>query len=278
MLTTMEHITVDQFQSLLAHVISPLERDGIKEHIDNCQECWQNWQKWRWDVAIEKPGLIELQQFLGAKFTKYHDSSWALAREWYARRRSQEQDIADFYQRTSHYLYNLTVFYESGDRRDFKRYFQSLYNIGLRTVIDYGCGVGNDSLDLVDIGFTVTSIDYDSPSLDFFRWRLGKRGISQEQCQVLYVEKIRSGTVDVPTAELFWAVDVLEHMLDPLEVFKYVTDATKAVCFFIDSDSQAGGRHPFHFEFPRSTFNEQLSLMGFVSSECFDDEVSTWMR
>lgn len=228
---------------------------------------------------MQTRGMEELKEYLGDSFTLYYDSSWALAHEWNEASRSTRENVELFYQQTSNYLYNLVVFYESGDRKDFKPFFKQLAtNQQYRVVIDYGCGVGNDSLDLVAAGFQVIAIDFDSPSLDFLRWRLGKRGIPKEQCEVISIERLEESLQKCQEADVFWGVDVLEHMYDPFEIFHLFSDNIKAVAFYIDSDDQAGGRHPFHFTFPKNEFVERLRLMKLKETVEYDPTISVWVK
>jgi len=276
---TKNHVDLEQMQLMLKHSVAPQIRVGAKNHINTCQHCWNLWNKVRWDRAMSSKGIQELQEYLGESFVTYFDSSLALANEWNLERRLIKEDVESFYQKTNNYLYNLTVFYESGDRTNFKSLIQKLAeNKDLTTIMDYGCGVGNDTLDLVEAGFRVLSIDFDSPTLDFLRWRLGKRGIPKEQCQVIPLEKINSHKEDCFQADMFWAVDVLEHMFDPFEVFEYISDDIRFFSYFVDSDDKANGRHPFHFDFPTAQFNERLRMRKLKLCKDYDPQISVWMR
>ena len=42
-----------------------------------------------------------------------------------------------------------------------------------RAVLDYGCGIGADGLLLLEAGYRVEFADFDNPSIEYLRWRLG---------------------------------------------------------------------------------------------------------
>jgi len=274
-----KHIDDSSMIAILNHTISDDTRQQAKSHINECRECWALWNRLRWDYAGTSKGVLELKEYLGDSFSQYYDSSWALAKEWNVHKRTSKIEVESFYQGTNNYLYNLILFYESGDRKDFKPLFRKIVEGNLAsTVIDYGCGVGNDTLDMISAGLKVISIDFESPSLDFLRWRLKKRGISSEQCIVVPVEEIAANKEVCASADMFWGVDVLEHMFDPYEVLKITAQDIKIFAYYVDSDDKAGGRHPFHFKFAATAFNERLRLMGLHEDKDLDATISIWSR
>lgn len=221
------------------------DQQQLKYFIDNYSDCWRIWNKVRWDAAMNSEGVKELKEYLGDKFIPYYDSSWELAKEWTSRKRSTKADIENFYRNTKNYIYNSIIFYYSNDRIDLSSYWLDLkkaYNI--RTVIDYGCGVGNDGLNMMDTGSKVIFADFDSPSFDFLKWRLKERNYISDLYQTIMVEELPRVK---PRADMLWAVDVLEHMKDPFEIFNCIENV-RMIVFFTDCDDKAGGRHPFHFK------------------------------
>lgn len=236
---------------------TPEEQTQLKYCIDNFSDCWKIWNKVRWDAAMDSEGVQELKEYLGDQFIPYYDSSWGLAEEWYSEKRDTKESVEQFYKNTKQYIYNSLIFYNSGDRDDFHKFFTDLkkkYNI--ISVIDYGCGVGNDGLKMLEEGVKVVFSDFGSPTLDFLKWRLVHRGYSQENYKVVEVDNTVSEKI---SAEMFWSIDVIEHMLDPLEIFKFISNETRLAVYYTDSDEKDGGRHPFHFK-----INENLLANEFI--------------
>lgn len=230
---------------------------SFKEHLDNCRSCWDVWNKVRWDAAMDSKGMRELQKYLGSNFKPYFDSSWAIAEDWLEAQPKNEREIANFYKNTPHYLYNLIVWYESRDRIDFKGDFQTMKNVfNLNSVIDYGCGVGNDGLHLIDRGWKVFFIDHNCPSAHFLRWRLEERKLS---APIFDVERIE----ELPAADMLLAVDVLEHMSDPTWVVRRLHNDTKLFVHRSKFSLTSGGRHPCHLPFDEYNLQHELKHLGF---------------
>lgn len=240
-----------------------LEDRNVKKLIDSDKRIWNIWNKVRWTKALSSRGVDELKRYFGKEFVEMFDSSWALADEWYSTARDSKANVEKFYTSTKNYIYNSVVFYESGDRKDLRAIMKEIVTkYKIRSVMDYGCSVGNDGLNFIEMfGIHVTFVDFDSPSLDFLDWRLKDRNISSKMYDILPI-----GTSQKPSAELLWAVDVIEHMLNPFELLDHIGEYTKVVAFFVDDDDDAGGRHPFHFKVNYSQLDLKLKELGFNMS------------
>lgn len=245
-----------------------------KGHMDNCEKCWQTWNEVRWDRASNTSGFLELQEYLGDKFVNYFDSSWALANEWLKIKPKSDEEIANFYKKTKHYLYNLLIWYESGDRIDFRNDFKTLREkYGVNSVLDYGCGVGNDGLYLLENGFEVVFVDYNCPSTDFLKWRLKKRKL---KATVIDVETIEKSQKLLPDTDVFWAIDVLEHMVHPTWVIDRLSDDVKLFVHRSKFFNTAGGRHPHHLPYDENIFKKALEKKSF--SHVPWKNLSVWKR
>lgn len=269
-----EHFTAEMLDHFLKtqHQRTPEEISHYRQHLAECRECWQIWNRVRWDAARGGRSYEELKAYLGDKFEEYFDSSWALANDWNERQPSTPQEVSDFYKETPHYLYNLVIWHDSGDRLDFTPDFEKLRDqFGIKSMIDYGCGVGNDGLPLLEKGFTVTFIDFDNPSTRFLRWRLAQRGYPDT---FLNVEELTA----FPPADMFLAMDVLEHMVNPLSVIDMLHPSTKLFVHQTTFGAKDGGRHPFHFDFNEQTLNSYLEAAGFHEVKWPNTEISVWAR
>jgi len=255
--------TYEQLEWYLRHKhdLPAGEREKYKYLIDNFKECWEIWNRVRWDAAMKSRGVLELKKYLGNDFIPYFDSSWALANEWNNKKRTSKKLVEDFYQHTPHYMYNSTVFFESGDRINFHDHLLKLideYNI--TSAVDYGCGVGNDGLMMVEKGIKVSFVDFLSPTLEFLKWRLQDRSIKPDLYSVHELRQEKPGVID---ADMFWSIDVIEHMLDQTEIFKYIPTSTKLAVYYTDDDEEAGTRHPFHFKINHKLLSKMFSDLGF---------------
>lgn len=257
------------------HSYSYSEVAIVKDHLDNCRQCWDIWNRVRWDNAIEKQGVQELKEYLGEEYVEYFDSSWALAEEWKSKKRDTEEEVEAFYKETKGYVYNSTIFHESGDRENLVYDLEEIVKEHqVTSVLDYGSGVGNDSLVFLEKGITTFFADFNSPVTDFLKFRIAKRGFTNLS-QYVDVQKDER-----PDVDMIWTVDTLEHMTDPYQIFNYITGKTRVFTYFIDDDTEAGGRHPFHIKFDYNEFNARLLEKGFhqIKSKKLSSWSKVWSR
>lgn len=253
----------DNLYSLLVHKsdLTDSQKSELRGLINKIDDCWKIWNKVRWDKAMNKKGVLELKEYLGNEFIPYYDSSWALAREWNSRNRNTKSLVEEFYINTKNYMYNSIIFFESGDRADLRTIFtQLIEKYKIKSVIDYGCGVGNDGLNMIGMVQKVTFVDFNSPSQDFLKWRLKNRNINPEKYEVVNV----NSQLPKKPSEMFWSIDVIEHMKNPLDIFKWINNETKLVAYYTDTDDKAGGRHPFHFKIDKDSLNREFIKRNYV--------------
>ncbi|HVS29764.1 MAG TPA: methyltransferase, partial [Solirubrobacteraceae bacterium] len=119
-------------------------------------------------------------------------------------------DEGALYRRSDAYLYNLTAFAMTETKLPYLRRLAAIVPSGA-LVLDYGCGIGSDGLCLLEAGYRVAFADYESPSLEYLRWRLRRRDLSA------------AGVYDLDTAappdgfDAAYAFDVIEHVDQPFE-------------------------------------------------------------
>lgn len=244
-----------------------------KEIVDSCNHCWKIWNKIRWDKAKNSLGLMELREYLGEKFVEYYDSSWALANEWNELNPTTNKEIFDYYKNTENYLFNLVIWHESGDRPPLQELLSELsakYN--LNSFIDFGCGVGTDSLFLLEKQKKVFMTDLIGNSTKFLNWRVKKRGL-EKKAFLVDSEKV----MGFSDSDMFWAIDVLEHLQDPLSVLDRLPENLKIFAHRSQFGDDASGRHPSHLSFDGNLLNKGLFERGFVEIQSVYG-VSIWVN
>jgi len=249
-------------------------KEDIRYFIENDEECWELWNRVRWDTALENQGagIREVKEYLGEEFKVYTDTSWAIAKAWNKINPKSNEEIADFYRNNNDYILNLLIWHESGDRGLDDDYLKGLVEkYDIHSVLDFGCGIGTDGLRFLELGTSVSFADFECPSVDFLRWRLKKRKIG-EKAQILNVDTLKK----YPKADMFWAIDVLEHMPNPLEIFDNLDDSCKVFAHRSMFNDTAGGRHPCHLNFNPQQLNKILIKKGFSLRE--RHPVELWTR
>jgi Methyltransferase domain len=182
--------------------------------------------------ALADPGLEQdREEYLGAveAFTgekredilaKMKRGSQLMKDEWTAWEKqgpmTPERTTA-FYKQTVNYIYDLGQWhlYDTAFKRPRDlALVQSAKQLGfVHTILDFGCGVGFNSVLLAKAGFKVTLADVDGKSLDLAVLRMKRLGLPYEvwktDVEPMPPEK---------TYDLIVALDVLEHL--PLDVLR----------------------------------------------------------
>jgi SAM-dependent methyltransferase len=93
--------------------------------------------------------------------------------------------------------------------------FRLLGDLRGKTVLDVGCGEGEDALLLASLGATVTGVDVSPAAVELARQRAALSGLSDRTsfiCAPISGESLPAGAFDV-----IWIDNVLHHVLDELE-------------------------------------------------------------
>lgn len=264
----MKHIPIQTLESILKiGQITP----SIRQHLESCKACWSLYNRVRWDRAKLNEEFWELKEFLGSKYCEYFDSSWALANEWNDEARETKKQIDDFYRTTEHYVYNLFIWEASGQRPDYvDMAAKHIGKLGLHRILDFGCGIGTDGLKFIELGYDVTFHDFEGPSRNFLQWRLNYRN---------QIANFSSPDAIIRETEfdLIWAMDVIEHIKNPIEVLEPYLKLSKAFIFDTEHSGSSNGRHPFHFDHSQKEFVQFLKGLGF-SKQTSGLELQVWSK
>ncbi|WTW99556.1 zf-HC2 domain-containing protein [Streptomycetaceae bacterium NBC_01309] len=190
---------------LAAYRLDTLSLDRRREvgtHMAECVACRQDWNKHRWDSSARHTLVEELKMFLGPTYIPYFDPAWVENEQ-----RGSGLDGIDTFRRSMARMYGLAVWGASGSRPDYvEAGIPLLWAAGVRTIVDYGCGLGNDAIPLAKAGFSVTGDEVDSASLSFMLWRLRRRPTLMRP----RLQPVRSA----PVPDAIWAIHALHLLTD----------------------------------------------------------------
>lgn len=229
------------------------------------------------------PGYASLEDSLCAELAEYTQmnpsslserltkSTQTLASDWRSTDRSSEEAEKAFYVGNEGYLYELTRY---NSTIQFAEFAVSVVNFALsrnnvKTVIDFGSGIGSLGIALSQLGFEVVLADIARPLLRYAQWRLDKRKIPG---RFLDLEQ----TSPAPSsAQLVCALDTLEHVGNPRGALTRIYDWLSPdgwVMFNVFSEEVLGSddEHPMHLTSGRKIFPEMRSI-GFSSPK-------TWQK
>jgi hypothetical protein len=144
-----------------------------------------------------------------------------------------------FYLTSKAYLYNLTAFAMTGTKLPYLRELTKRVPAGAR-LLDYGCGIGSDGLQLLEAGYRVEFADFDNPSVAYLRWRLEQRGLQAP------IHDLKKGVPDGFYAA--YAFDVIEHVPDAFAFLGEMEQRACLVCVnFLEPEA---GDQDLHHELP----------------------------
>ena len=246
------HPSEHDLESCLRGTGSAATRDAVRHHLDRCRPCWTRWNAYRWRVASIHPLYAELARFLGGDFQPGRDSSHELAAEWDRVDPQTEDEVVTFFRASVSYLYNLVIWEASGHRPDYVT--ESLPHLaanGIRSILDFGCGIGSDTIAFHSRGYEVVGCDYESPSTRFLHWRSGGDLVVVEPHRL----DVRHG------ADAVWVIDTLDHLPDIGGALGRILPRARMVITENLHVGRAHGRQRFHIR--RSVEDVQRILAGY---------------
>jgi SAM-dependent methyltransferase len=136
---------------------------------------------------------------------------------------SDPESVLSFYRETDSYLYELmaanhiiqTLF-------TFAVMTERLKKLHVRTVLDYGGGIGTLSILLAQSGFDVTYADLPSQTADFAKWRFEKRNLSIPVVELGGNERtdLSSPSLSEKDFDCILSTEVFEHVSKPLDLIQ----------------------------------------------------------
>ena len=258
---------------LLDDALPPPQTQALRAHLDACAVCWTSWDHLRWTAAASSPLYDELAAYLGARFVPYLDSSHLLAQQWDNAHPSSSQEIRDFYASTEAYLYNQVIWHASGNRPCYVEAALPLLR-GLRasTVLDFGSGIGQDTLALHHEGFEVTACDLPSPQVSFFHWRAPRHAFTG-----LTLDPLR--LAHAPAFDVVWAIDVLDHLPDIDQALDPILPHAQAIITEAQRQDRAHGTQGFHTRRGAKDINKIMKRYGLEPQTMSPTApISAWQR
>ncbi len=251
------HLSTRDLDHYLRRKLPTTELDAARRHLADCDQCWDAWNRHRWDAAKSSPLLEALETFLGPEFRPYYDSSRALAESWDNANPQTPTEIATFFSTSIDYLYNLTIWQASGHRPAYVTdALPTLRSLGIRTILDYGCGIGNDTILLHENGFVVTGCDFASPSTAFLRWR------TNNAIPVIEPPQIHAQ----PTPDALWIIDTIDHLSNIDDTIGPLLSRTPTLITERLDIKRGGNRKRFHHRRTRDQLCDVFGTHGLIPS------------
>jgi hypothetical protein len=226
----------------------------LRDHLDTCQPCWAIWNRYRWDAAAGHPLVAELRGFLGSAYRPYLDSSRALREEWITARPRTAAEIRRFFENSETYLYNLVIWHASGNRPGYVT-AAAPYLSGARLILDFGSGIGQDTIDLRNLGYAVLPCDLPCPSARFMKRRLRQAGHNGHIADPRDLDP-------PPPADTLWIIDTLDHLPDITATLGPVLQRVDLVICENLRSARAHGGQGFHQRRSRTVISGMFASFG----------------
>lgn len=182
----------------------------------------------------------ELREYVGPGFKDdlLAEATGLLAESWRAKEPRSNASIRQWYRDQSLYLYDLTAWHMTRDRQCWTRQaVEDARTVGATNILDFGCGIGQDGLALIEAGFQVTFADLRTPTLQYLKWRLRKRKLPVTVLP-LATELDLQGAWD-----LGLCLDVIEHVPQPGFTLHVLANACRHLVL---NQPMPGPQHPQH--------------------------------
>lgn len=112
---------------------------------------------------------------------------------------------------------------------------------GVRLCLDFGSGVGSGALLFTQAGVQMSLADISTTLLDFCRWRFARRQLSAN------FFNLNIDTLPVARFDMIMAMDVFEHLVDPVATIEQLWRALRpGGLFFGRIQVEDAGTHPQH--------------------------------
>jgi mycofactocin glycosyltransferase len=179
----------------------------------------------RWRRALLLPGETDLLASATKELSDYFGITPKAAEEraregvrrtrdaWNASPRGTRKEIEEFYNTSEDYIFELVHWHATLSEAETLANVAALEiaeRTGVRRYLDFGGGVGANLLLFAASGIEVGDADISDTLLAFARWRLERRGV-----RATFFD-LKSETLPAGAFDLLTAVDVLEHVPDPV--------------------------------------------------------------
>jgi len=141
-----------------------------------------------------------------------------LHKDWNRANPTSIEELKTFYNEHPLHFYNVIDFDTWSDAQNVRVPFGK---VEIKTAFDYGCGGGKTAVFLGDRKISVDVCDLDIRLRDFTVWRMKQRNYAVDVVELDSLKPIKK------QYDLITCVDVLEHMINPLEMMTQFREHAK---------------------------------------------------
>ncbi len=269
----MEKLLPDQLKELWQSV---LQKQRTPEEYTSTQECLLADYRETWARALLLGGhqnlqaslLFELGQYVGCADTAEIQRRCLQAvanvkREWQEKVSVVDRpSVERFYDESQAMLYELMWWHSLSEDTSPLAYVLAWHfaqRQGCRHYLDFGAGVGSGATLFARHGVQVALADVSSSLLQFSQWRLNARELSAQAID------LKTGELPSQAFDFVTAMDVFEHLVDPVRAVEQLWAALKLGGFlFARLGAEVDEDRPQHIVQDFGPTFECLQGLGFV--------------
>jgi SAM-dependent methyltransferase len=182
-----------------------------------------------------------------------------LTEEWFEKNPQTAEEKLELYKTTLGYLWDLTNWHtHSPQRIHDEKLAERVRAMKPRLVLDYGCGIGVNSLALARRGIKSFAFDVPSKTLEFCKYRVERLGLADFITVTDNKRKLKYEKFDVVLC-----LDVIEHMPTPqaaIELAKELTTYAPAVIYNLSLGNDSG-MAPMHLLYDKNLESEIKGIL-----------------
>lgn len=147
-----------------------------------------------------------------AKFIKVTEE------EWNSKKIDEDnpEEIMNFYAQTENYIPELMITAATEDKQRLTRFVVAhCLKEGVKKILDFGCGIGEDSIVAALNELDTTAVDIEGKTFDFAKWRFRKYSINVKTIGIKYYRPL-----DVKY-DAITCFEVLQHVPDPEKTLEH---------------------------------------------------------
>jgi len=133
------------------------------------------------DIPLDtiKKDYLKINNDKYVKWTEITDNEFKNTVVDYDKNEIDENILREFYSKTQNYMYELAEYHSTKDRNNLTlTCINIMKNNNIKKVLDFGCGIGQDSIIASMNNLEATACDIDGTTLQFARWRFSQRNLN----------------------------------------------------------------------------------------------------
>ena len=136
------------------------------------------------------------------------------------------KSLTDYYSKSENLLFELTEYHSTSARRNMSReVIKHLQSFNARNVLDFGCGIADDSINVLKNKIACTLCEIDGKTYDYAKWRIKKRKLKAD---FINIDKSNSLTnLKENSFDSILCFEVLMHLPNPADTLKIFSKILK---------------------------------------------------